>query len=121
MSTSYSYHTASRRGYGAFLNTSSLNTEVSEMYLIFCISTSPLRLQASSFATCIDRLAHALVDTRDCLIINAQVSGDAIRRLLLVEAGEYDNLPATQKVGRTVENVLLSSNHKDILGSHLGI
>ncbi|MBI3335636.1 MAG: hypothetical protein HY001_04015 [Candidatus Portnoybacteria bacterium] len=99
----------------------------------------------------IDRLAQALVDAGNCLIMQAQVACHTIGRLLLVEPGKDGNLftklfqgflfstslvatphiatpgpvyleraaknalSTPQKVGRTVENVLLSSNHKGIL------
>src|SRR3989344_3164648 len=99
----------------------------------------------------VDRFAQPLIDAGHHLIIQGQVAGDAIGRLLLVEAGDnadlfaqplqrllFSTAPASafhittpspvdfkrtaentlstpQKVGRTVENALLTSNHKGIL------
>ena len=112
-----------------------------------------LTLQSASLKLChmIDRLTQALVDAGHHLIRKAEITCHAIRRLLLVEAGENMNLFAqalerllfptalpeafhiaahglahlertaedalstSQKVGRTVENVLLTSNHKGIV------
>jgi len=103
------------------------------------------------FRHMIDCLTHTLIDARNCLIVNAQICGNPVRRLLLVETDEDGNLSAQlfqrllfstgrmptsniaaprsvylertaentlstpQKVGRTVENVVSSSNHKGIL------
>jgi len=99
----------------------------------------------------VDRLTQTLVDAGHHLIIQGQIAGNAIGRLLLVKVGDDANLFAQpperflfstvgtpafhitaqssvdfertaentlstpQKVGRTVENALLTSNHKDIL------
>ena len=108
-----------------------------------------LELAGFQFSHVVDCFAQTLVDTRNRLIVNAQIACHAICRLLLIEAGEYRNLAAKsfqrflalafgafhvpapglvylkrtaentlsapQKVGRTVENVVSSSNHKGIL------
>jgi len=110
-----------------------------------------LQLAGLKFGYMVDRFAQTLIDAGNHLIIKAQVARHAIRRLLLVEAGDNANLlaqalerflfstglmptlhvaasgfanfertaknalPAPQKVGRTVENIVSSSNHKDIV------
>jgi len=99
----------------------------------------------------INRLAQALIDASNCLIIQAEICCHAIGGLLLVKAGKDGDLfaqlfkrflfstglvsaphisapslvyleraaknalSAPQKVGRTGENVVSSSNHKGIL------
>src|SRR3989338_1144308 len=120
--------------------------EIALVYLNLAFQLACLQLRHM-----IDRFAQTLVDAGHHLIIQAQVAGHAIGRLLLVEAGDDANLftqplkrllfstaPAPafhvtapgpvdfertaentlstpQKVGRTVENVVSSSNHKGIL------
>ena len=99
----------------------------------------------------INRFTQMLVNACNHLIVKAEVACNAIRRLLLIEAGDNTNLftqplerflfsaglmsalhiaaprlahlkrtaentlSTPQKVGRTVENIVSSSNHKDIL------
>ena len=97
----------------------------------------------------VERLPQALIDAGNGLVIKANVCGQTIRRLLLIESGDdrdflaqlpqrflafasatlqitasglryrertaKNALSPSQKVGRTVENVLFASNHKGIL------
>jgi len=97
----------------------------------------------------VDGLAQALIHPGHRLVVESQISGHAVRRLLLVKPGDdghlasqllerllalafpalhaaalgfarleraaKDALPTPQKVGRTVENVLLPHNLEKIL------
>src|SRR3989338_11204105 len=110
-----------------------------------------LAFKFAPFQLChvVNGFSQALVDAGNGLIMQTQIRSQAIRRLLLVEAGHDGNLPAqlpqgllslartalhvatfgfvnfkrttenalstSQKVGRTLENILFASNHMGIL------
>ena len=110
-----------------------------------------LELACLKLGNMVDRFAQALVDAGHHLILKAKIVIYAIRRLLLVEAGDDTNLltqslerflfptlplstlhiattclaylertaknalSASQKVDRTVENIVLTRNHKGIV------
>lgn len=124
----------------------SLAAKIALVYLNLTLQSAGFQLRHM-----IDGLAQVLVDAGHHLVIQVQIAGDAISRLLLVKAGENANLfaqsfkrllfsttPASafhiaplspvdferatentlstpQKVGRTIKNALLTSNHKGIL------
>lgn len=68
----------------------------------------------------VDRLTQALVDASDALVIYAKVSRDAVRRLLLIEPGQYGNLTAQLFQGFLFSTVLFPAFHIPSFGlAHL--
>jgi len=51
------------------------------------------KLRAFQFRHMVDGFTQAVIDTAHCLVVHTQVAGDAVRRLLLVKAGNDGDLP----------------------------